>query len=667
MISALLLLLPALAAPAPIADVEALAAARVVDLALFDPALKAADPALVRAAVDALGRLQDAAALPRLEAALGHPDFEVREAAAFAWGQIEAAPPGPVASRVEAEVAPPVRVRLIEALGKLATTDRPLLLKAAEGDADPAVRRAARIALGLVARREKGAAPDLAGPLVEWLKADGDHDGAAFALRRADSLVDPGIFTATLACAQDAEADVRALCARALGRFSEAALEACPAEQGAACVARLDAALLQAAADTDWRVGVEAWRAAEQAGRLATLAPTLAEPPAWPDGPRLHVWTTALDALLAAPPLPAAEAAAKALFDRAPQGEAPGAALGRAHLRCRAAALLDRAGGDRLSACDPAAPPGLVAALTPPLLAHLAAPARAAEIARRYPLATTAILRIALLEAAASVGGEGSAAVDATLRAGLADADVAVFSQAATTAGELGATALAPLLRARLTPLRVAGELEALIATIDALAALKDADARAPLRPLLTDANAAIATAAANALTALGEPAKAAPTPREPSPVPHPGRRKATVETTKGRFTIELFGDDAPLTVQNFITLAERGFYDGLLFHRVVGDFVVQGGDPRGDGWGGPGYAIPCEIGRHPYTRGAVGMALAGKDTGGSQWFVTHSPQPHLDGRYTVFGQASDLDVVDALAVGDRILKITIERGAAGP
>ncbi|MEZ4470202.1 MAG: peptidylprolyl isomerase [bacterium] len=80
------------------------------------------------------------------------------------------------------------------------------------------------------------------------------------------------------------------------------------------------------------------------------------------------------------------------------------------------------------------------------------------------------------------------------------------------------------------------------------------------------------------------------------------------------------------------------------------------------DGWGGPGYAIPCEIGRHPCTRGAVGMALAGKDTGGSQWFVTHSPQPDLDGRYTVFGQASDLDVVDALAVGDRILKITIER-----
>jgi cyclophilin family peptidyl-prolyl cis-trans isomerase len=95
----------------------------------------------------------------------------------------------------------------------------------------------------------------------------------------------------------------------------------------------------------------------------------------------------------------------------------------------------------------------------------------------------------------------------------------------------------------------------------------------------------------------------------------------------------------------------------------VVPDFVVQGGDPRGDGWGGPGYTIRCEINPRPYGRGAVGMALAGKDTGGSQFFVTHGPQPHLDGGYTVFGQVREgMAVVDALTVGDRILAIELSR-----
>ena len=124
---------------------------------------------------------------------------------------------------------------------------------------------------------------------------------------------------------------------------------------------------------------------------------------------------------------------------------------------------------------------------------------------------------------------------------------------------------------------------------------------------------------------------------------------------------MRLFSADAPNTVLSFERLARRGFYDGLTFHRVVPDFVVQGGDPRGDGSGGPGYTIRCEINSHHYGRGAVGMALAGKDTGGSQWFVTHSPQPHLDGRYTCFAQVeSGLDVIDSLQEGDQILSIDI-------
>ena len=136
---------------------------------------------------------------------------------------------------------------------------------------------------------------------------------------------------------------------------------------------------------------------------------------------------------------------------------------------------------------------------------------------------------------------------------------------------------------------------------------------------------------------------------------------RAVVSTDKGAFTIELLAEDAPLTVDNFVQLARRNYFNGITFHRVVPNFVIQGGDPRGDGNGGPGYQIRCEINMIPYTRGAVGMALSGKDTGGSQWFVTHSPQPHLDGGYTVFGRVvAGMDVVDRIARGDRIRAITI-------
>jgi cyclophilin family peptidyl-prolyl cis-trans isomerase/HEAT repeat protein len=136
---------------------------------------------------------------------------------------------------------------------------------------------------------------------------------------------------------------------------------------------------------------------------------------------------------------------------------------------------------------------------------------------------------------------------------------------------------------------------------------------------------------------------------------------RAVVTTTKGSFTIDLLPSEAPLTVDNFVQLARRGYYRGIVFHRVVPNFVIQLGDPRGDGNGGPGYAIRCEVNEVPYDRGAVGMALSGKDTGGSQWFVTHAPQPHLDGGYTVFGRiVSGMDVVDSIVRGDIIRSITV-------
>ncbi|HVH12661.1 MAG TPA: peptidylprolyl isomerase, partial [Longimicrobium sp.] len=136
-------------------------------------------------------------------------------------------------------------------------------------------------------------------------------------------------------------------------------------------------------------------------------------------------------------------------------------------------------------------------------------------------------------------------------------------------------------------------------------------------------------------------------------------RPRAVIETNRGRIELELFADDAPMTVRNFLGLAERGFFDGQEWPRVVPNFVIQGGDPRGDTSGGPGYSIRDEINRHLYLRGSLGMALSGPDTGGSQWFVTHSPQPHLDGTYTVFGRVvRGMEVADDILPGDRIIRI---------
>jgi cyclophilin family peptidyl-prolyl cis-trans isomerase len=140
------------------------------------------------------------------------------------------------------------------------------------------------------------------------------------------------------------------------------------------------------------------------------------------------------------------------------------------------------------------------------------------------------------------------------------------------------------------------------------------------------------------------------------------GTRRAIIRTDHGDIEIELFGDDATQTVANFIRLAQSGFYEGLTFHRVVPNFVIQGGCPRGDGWGDAGYNIRSEFNQYRYERGMVGIAHAGKDTGGSQFFITHSPQPHLNGRYTIFGRViSGMEVVDQISQGDRFGVVIVE------
>lgn len=137
--------------------------------------------------------------------------------------------------------------------------------------------------------------------------------------------------------------------------------------------------------------------------------------------------------------------------------------------------------------------------------------------------------------------------------------------------------------------------------------------------------------------------------------------KKAVIETEKGNIEIELLAKDAPNTVANFVSLINKGFYDGLIFHRVIPGFVAQGGCPEGHGTGGPGYTIKCEINPSKHLRGSLSMAHAGRDTGGSQFFICYNAFPHLDGVHTVFGRVTKgMDVVDQIKQGDKMVKVTV-------
>ncbi len=138
---------------------------------------------------------------------------------------------------------------------------------------------------------------------------------------------------------------------------------------------------------------------------------------------------------------------------------------------------------------------------------------------------------------------------------------------------------------------------------------------------------------------------------------------RVNMATSKGEIVLELYPEHAPRTVNNFVFLVRQGFYDGVSFHRVISDFVIQGGDPTGTGSGGPGYKFEDELQGNPlkHETGAISMANAGPNTNGSQFFITHSPQPHLDGNHTVFGRVVDSQkVVDAIRQGDTMERVTV-------
>lgn len=295
-----------------------------------------------------------------------------------------------------------------------------------------------------------------------------------------------------------------------------------------------------------------------------------------------------------------------------------------------AAAQLWRRLGPRL----PAAEAGVLRAEVAALLAvaardaDFAVAATAASALGDVPAPRSAAVLADLL---ASVSDDREGACDVRLAALAALESLAQAGALSDTARSRLAPAIARGFDDRDLRVRLAARAAALAGAVPAgLAVPSEAGLRGSLPPLVRD-------------------------PRQPALADRYAAPRLRCTTPRGVFVIQLDGRHAPNTARALASLAERGYYRGLVFHRVVPDFVVQGGDPRGDGWGGPGWSLRAERSRTPFERGTVGIADSGLDTGASQFFVCHSPQPHLDRRYTVAGRVvSGMTVVDAVQPGDR-------------
>jgi cyclophilin family peptidyl-prolyl cis-trans isomerase/HEAT repeat protein len=270
-----------------------------------------------------------------------------------------------------------------------------------------------------------------------------------------------------------------------------------------------------------------------------------------------------------------------------------------------------------------------------------------------------------------------AANVESVLLERLKHDDAVVRVAAATNLGELKPAGAAEALIAAYNFGQRDASYGARAAALGALSKYGAAAATDTLKAALMDKDWAVRIRAAELLKSLDPSAEVAdairPAPNQrPAPPSYDDQRLIVptvsphvfIDTDKGTIEIEMNVIDAPQTADNFMMLARKGFFEGVAFHRIVPNFVVQAGDPRGDGEGGPGYTIRDEINEEPYLRGTVGMALDWRDTGGSQFFITHSPHPHLDARYTVFGHVvSGMEVVDHLEQGDVIRRMRVWDG----
>ena len=610
-----------------------------------------------------------------LVAALGDRDPDVVGAAAQAIGLAAALDDGDLGA-TDALIAalPRGGAPVIEALGRAGTVAAQPALVAALGDPKQAAQAALalgrfgrrKLALAEPSRRALVAAAASADPAVRY--------GAVYTLAREfEPPADPAVVTALIARLGEPAPEIRALAIAGLGRRKAIAA-------ARAAGARLDQALL----DRDWRVAVEAVRALgdRDDGKDAIAAAVVRRYGELErgDATAAHVVLEGERALAGAASRPAVARALAILAAHDPASAAL-PALTRGWIECLAIAATVRAQPDpAFQALDRC---GLGDHLRLPLIAELVAADVGSLAVRRAALARLLghrepRVRAAGLGAIAALwkAGEPSdqrelaqaltaalEATDPTVAGAAVDAAAAVSDAiGAGDHGWLDAAVVARATRER--------DPELGSSLLELIGKRAIAAGAAACRAGLTG-DPVRAKAAGHCLGALGEPVPAAaPLAADLPPVDVTaviGRRlRWRVTTSRGELVIRLHPDAAPWAVATVVALTRRGFYDGLEFHRVVPDFVVQGGDPTESGSGGPGFAIPAEpaaVGDGTgYVAGGVGVADAGRDSGGSQWFIMHSRAPHLDGRYTWFGAVeSGQNAANALLVGDRILRATIE------
>lgn len=636
---------------------------------LMQAAISEREPLVRKRALLALGRIQDPNTAGALVEALGDPDPGVRGEAAFAIGLLGlswAPLPDDVKARLttgllereSAESDGAVKLALLEAMGRVATA--PLVERLVDRLSVPGeVQGRASLSLGLAAKAKQPlptrAYPSLALLLKKEVDAAARY-GSAYALLQSKS---PSARSYLLLCASDDASEIRALCAKGLGDVGT----------------DIDAVTLKRLIDDpDYRVAVEATRSlAKLAGKCKSAAcPALG---ALADlsfrVERLVRGDTAgggqpLLALAQQGLPPVGKALLQSLRSQLAAGRTATDQKIRAdvaNLDCRLAAAIDRLSGTLVEVLN--CGDGLVdepRRLTLGLRELAQAPAldgnRLVSEVGSFVFHVDPKVKLAAVEL---LGELKAPAAQEKVRSQLLSADPVLAAAAASAAAKLGDKSAIP--QVRQLAQKAATQVDVAPTLAEALGLLDAKDAIGDLEAWLKSPNATIRNSAAEALTKLkGQPVVAGRVERPQDstrPPSLPRDAKLTVVTSKGEFEVALYGEDAPLTSANAYALAKKGYFRNHTFHRVVPDFVVQGGDPRGDGNGGPGYAIRCEVNHRPYKRGVVGMALSGKDTGGSQFFVTAAPQPHLDGRYTAFGEVTrGQEVVDALLEGDKIVEV---------
>ncbi len=683
--------------------------------------LLASGPERRRAAALALARLHDPAALPLLRDALRDTDPEVRRNAALGLGAFEDQAP-PEAERIllgtlAAETVPANRAAMLWDLGRIAPDAGSTALREGLSDDAPEVRAGACRGLGALGLRGKTIDVATLGLLASRAADDAavsTRIACAFALTRARppsaeaAAASAGIARDLGRATRDADPDLREMATRAYARFDGATLER----------------LAELASDPEWRVAVHAFRGLARRSTGATdgtlgralraLTAQVVADPALLSGPRLHVVLAALDASASVAAGPSVFAAAEDAFARL-GALGPGQdARSRGLAHCAAAKLVDlgRRWPSRLEHCgfgavdatersaSMAEVVGAVQGADPQRFIYLQRLYRAGDVRVKEAVlgalpsvSDPGVLPLLAQALRATDAGILAAAADALgtlapkLRAGpsaAAPSDGGTMDAGVPEDAGLARVPSPPLaedvrvgMRACFRQLRATDELEGLISWVGAVEALGARELAPDLRQLRRHWNATLRAKVRTALEALGEPVVGADHAEVPNPIdledlaPPGSLPHVVVETSRGPVELELMPAEAPTTVARFLDLAARGYFDAKTFHRVVPAFVVQGGDPRGDGYGGPGWSQRCEDNRVQYVRGTVGMALAGRDTGGSQFFITHDVEPHLDGRYTAFGRVvRGMDVVDRLQVGDAIRRVRVSRetsdGVAG-